>query len=93
MADDTQLTPLQLGQALTLLSGSVRELTTQVIELRAKVEDLTQRYERDREEIRTFARDAKQALEESASSRSQELRAARIDTPLPPPPPLRHGRT
>lgn len=91
MADDTQLSPLQLWQALTLLSASVRELTTQVIELRGKVDALTLRYENDRDEIRTFARDAKSALEQAATSQSQEMRAARIDTPLPPPL-TRHGR-
>lgn len=91
MFDDTQLTPLQLGQILTNLNTSVRELTTQVIELRAQVNGLTGRYERDRSDLRTFARDVKRTLGESAASRSQEMRAANIDTPLPPPP--HHGPT
>lgn len=101
---DTQLTPLQLGQALTLLSSSVRELTTQVIEhrtelaqfkqeMRSKLEALSNRVEIDRDGLREFARDVKLALRESASSDSQEMRAARIDTPLPPAPPPKHGRT
>lgn len=93
MADD-QLTPLQLGQALTLLSSGVRELTTQLIELRTEMRTalrlLSERSELDRGEIREFARDVKVALRESASSESQEMRVARIDTPLPPKP--RHGR-
>jgi hypothetical protein len=92
MADDSQLTPLQLGQALTLLSGSVRELTTQLIEMRAELRAQRERAESDRESMRKFTTAVRNALRESASSHSQELRAARIDTPLPPPP-IRHGPT
>ncbi len=91
MGDEVQLTPLQLGQILTNLNASVRELTTQLIELRTKVELLARSIETDRQQIREFARDVKRALGESASSQSQELRVARIDTPLPPVP--RHGST
>jgi hypothetical protein len=91
MSDDTQLTPLQLGQALTLLSSSVRELTTQMIELRTKFDLLAQSFEVDRQNLSKFTHEVKLVLREAASSDSQEMRAARLDTPLPPAP--RHGPT
>jgi phosphoenolpyruvate carboxylase len=92
MADDQQLTPLQLGQALTLMSQSIRELTTQMIELRTKFDLLAHSFEVDRQSLSKFANEVKTVLREAASSDSQEMRVARIDTPLPPPL-TRHGRT
>jgi predicted nucleic acid-binding Zn-ribbon protein len=96
---DPQLPPLQLGQALTMLTSCVRNLShqvgdlrTELGELKAKIDTLTGRVEIDRDGLREFARDVKTALREAATSKSQEMRAARIDTPLPPALP-KHGRT
>ncbi len=95
MADD-QLTPLQLGQILLNLNTSVRELTTQTIKLRQELrvvalrqDNLAASVELDRAALFRFAKEIKAALSEAATSESQEMRAARIDTPLPPLP--RHG--
>ncbi len=104
MADE-QLTPLQLGQVLNLLSSTVRDLaksqaalairqqetTDAVNHLVEVVEKLASDTRHDRAQLRKLAREVKQALLDNATSQSQEMRAARIDTPIPPLPPRKHG--
>src|SRR5690606_15259388 len=99
MADDLAI--LQLGQLLTNLNNTMREgaqrqsdINSEVKQLRDSVDKLSTEMQHDRAQLHKFASEVKSALLENASSKSQELRAARIDTPVPPvPPPIRHGRS
>lgn len=97
-----QLAILQLGQILTTLNESVRQLalgqesaidgvSQTVSRLGAQVEGLALQLgqmrleqERDRAELRRFTGQIRDALRLSATSESQELRAAGIRTPVPP---------
>lgn len=98
MADDLAI--LQLGQLLTNLNNTMREVAKRQSDINAtlerlgsSVDSLALECQHDREQMRKFAADVKRALLENASSESQEMRAARIDTPVPlGPPALRHGR-
>jgi hypothetical protein len=94
MSDPT-VPPLQLGQILTMLSAEIRDLKRLVGDLRNDIARDRERSDIDRAELREFAKSVKTALHESASSESQEMRVARIDTPLPPAPrptAPRHGK-
>jgi ABC-type transporter Mla subunit MlaD len=97
MADDVAI--LQLGQLLTNLNNTMRQLAERQNDTNAAVDRiclavdrLTTECQHDRAQMRKFAAEVKNALLENASSKSQELRAARIDTPVPPVPPPVHGR-
>jgi len=86
---DPTVPPLQLGQILTMLSTEIRDLKRMVGDLRTDVATLSTRMDLDRAELREFGKAVKTVLLESATTDSQEMRAARIATPLPPTP---HGR-